>query len=46
VPRSDAIRYPTNFAAMPEEWIDKLSLRGEQLTQILIEQYLPAAGKI
>jgi NTE family protein len=31
--------YPTDFAAMPEEWIDRLSLRGEQLVIALLKQY-------
>jgi len=33
--------YPTNFNAMPEVWIDLLSLRGEQLTTALIEEHWP-----
>lgn len=41
VPRAEAIGYPTDFAAMPEEWIDRLSSRGEQLTRCLLAQYLP-----
>jgi len=44
VPRSEVIGYPTNFAAMPDDWIDKLSERGEQLTRALISQYLPNIG--
>lgn len=41
VPRADVISYPTNFRAMSEEWIEKLSDRGEQLTRCLIAQYVP-----
>lgn len=41
VSRAEAIGYPTDFAAMSEEWINKLSGRGEQLTRCLIAQYLP-----
>jgi NTE family protein len=41
VPRSDVIHYPTDFAAMSEEWIEKLSSRGEQLTRGLLPYYLP-----
>jgi NTE family protein len=37
----DAVRYSTDFAAMPEEWIDKLSNRGEQLTRCLLSHYVP-----
>lgn len=40
VPREDVINYPTNFAAMSDEWIDKISMRGEQLTRALISYYL------
>lgn len=40
VPRSEVVRYPTNFAAMSDQWIDKLSSRGEQLTRCLIDYYL------
>jgi NTE family protein len=41
VPREDVIGYPTNFAAMTPDWIDRLSARGEQLTRCLVSQYLP-----
>ncbi len=41
VPRAEVIAYPTDFAAMSEEWIDRLSSRGEQLTRCLLAQYLP-----
>lgn len=41
VPRSEVIGYPTNFAAMSEEWIERLSNRGEQLTRCLLAQYVP-----
>jgi len=41
VPRGEVISYPTNFAAMPDHWIDKLSDRGEQLTRLLVSAYLP-----
>ena len=40
VPRSEVISYPTNFSPMPEEWINKLSDRGEQLTRVLVSHYL------
>jgi hypothetical protein len=32
--------YPTNFNAMPAEWIERPSLRGEQLTFCLAKAYL------
>jgi NTE family protein len=41
VRREEAHAYPTNFSAMPEEWIDRLSLRGEQLTLRLARAYIP-----
>lgn len=40
VARADVINYPTNFAGMSEEWIERLSNRGEQLTRNLIFYYL------
>ncbi len=40
VPRSEVIQYPTNFGRMPDEWITKLSDRGEQLTRALVNYYL------
>jgi NTE family protein len=41
VRREEAHFYPTDFNAMPGEWIDRLSLRGEQLTLCLARAYLP-----
>ncbi len=41
VTREDAYAYPTNFSAMTEEWIDRLSLRGEQLTRALVAEHAP-----
>lgn len=40
VPREDVLGYPTDFAPMNEEWIEKLSSRGEQLTRFLVSYYL------
>jgi NTE family protein len=40
VPRSEVITYPTNFGAMSNSWIEKLSARGEQLTRGQVEHYL------
>ena len=40
VPRNQVIGYPTNFASMSEQWIDRLSGRGEQLTHALVSHYL------
>jgi hypothetical protein len=34
-------RLPDGFNAMPSEWIDRLSLRGEQLTRCLARAYIP-----
>ena len=41
VPREQVITYPTNFSAMSEESINMLSLRGEQLTRLLLARYTP-----
>lgn len=41
VTREDAYAYPTDFSAMPDEWIEKLSLRGEQLTRAVIAEHWP-----
>ena len=41
VRREDAHAYPTNFSAMSPGWIDRLSLRGEQLTLCLARAYIP-----
>lgn len=41
VRREEAHAYPTNFSAMPEDWIERLSLRGEQLTLCLARAYIP-----
>jgi NTE family protein len=40
VTRSEVVEYPTDFAAMSEKWIDKLSTRGEQLTRVFACAYL------
>jgi len=40
ISRSEVIGYPTDFGAMSDEWIAKLSARGEQLTRMLVGQYL------
>ena len=41
VRREEAHTYPTDFNAMPVEWIERLSLRGEQLTLCLARAYIP-----
>lgn len=41
VSRSSVIEYPTDFAPMKKDWIDTLSLRGEQLTRMLVPYYMP-----
>ena len=40
VPREAVRDYPTNFASMAQNDLDKLALRGEQLTQIIVDRYL------
>ena len=39
--RDDVRNYPTDFAAMNEEDINRLALRGEILTRFLVSYYLP-----
>lgn len=39
VSREAVMDYPTDFSPMPRADIERLSLRGEQLTGILLEQY-------
>ena len=41
VTREETFSYPTDFFAMSEEWTEKLSRRGEQLTRALIAEHLP-----
>lgn len=41
VTREEGYAYPTDFFAMSEVWIDRLSRRGEQLTRALIEEHAP-----
>ena len=41
VTREEAYAYPTNFAKMSLIWIERLSLRGEQLTKALIAEHAP-----
>jgi NTE family protein len=39
VKKTDVEGYPTDFAAMPEDDIKNITLRGEQLTNMLIDAY-------
>jgi NTE family protein len=39
VPREEVHAYPTDFNGMSGHWIDRLSLRGEQLTKLLARHY-------
>jgi NTE family protein len=41
VPREAVCNYPTDFAAMKDDDIARLSKRGEQLTSILLSYYCP-----
>jgi predicted acylesterase/phospholipase RssA/proteasome lid subunit RPN8/RPN11 len=41
VPREEVAWYPTDFSAMPEEVMERIALRGEQLTRLLIARYCP-----
>lgn len=42
--REDVANYPTNFSAMPDDWIERLSRRGEQQVDALIAQYWSDVG--
>lgn len=42
VRREDVIGYPTDFRAMSDGDIDRLTRRGEQLTRLLLEAHWPA----
>ncbi len=39
VRRESVADYPTNFAAMSDEWIDRLSRRGEQMVHALLAEH-------
>ncbi|WP_415402451.1 patatin-like phospholipase family protein [Tateyamaria sp. SN3-11] len=39
--REDVADYPTNFGPMTEDWIEKLSKRGEQVTLAVLRQHNP-----
>lgn len=41
VPRGAVMEYPTDFAPMSEEIIDRLSGRGDRLIRLLFEHYAP-----
>jgi NTE family protein len=41
VRRTSVADYPTNFSAMPDEWIERLSKRGEQLTLAVMREHTP-----
>lgn len=41
VPREDVLGYPTDFAAMTSENLRRLTIRGQQLTSVLLDHYCP-----
>lgn len=41
VPREEVLYYPTNFSRMRDSDIKRISLRGEQLTRMMIEAHAP-----
>lgn len=41
VAREDVIDYPTDFSAMSQADIDRLTLRGEQLTRLFVDRWCP-----
>jgi len=45
VKREEVFGYPTNFAAMTNADIERISTRGEQLTRMLLSYYCPELGE-
>ena len=41
VSRGETFNHATDFSAMSEEWIDRISCRGAQLTKALIREHRP-----
>jgi NTE family protein len=41
VTREDVYAYPTDFSSMSQDWVERLSQRGEQLTKALIAEHAP-----
>lgn len=41
VTREEAFNYPTDFSGMSDDWIDRISRRGEQLTLALVREHRP-----
>ena len=41
VTRASVAGYPTDFCAMSQEWVERLSKRGEQLTLAVIQEHAP-----
>ncbi len=41
ISREEVSAYPTNFKPMSQEWINKLTKRGEQLTTAMVLQHAP-----
>ena len=41
IPREDVERYPTDFAKMPLESLNAITVRAEQLTRVLLAHYCP-----
>lgn len=41
VPREEVLHYPTRFSRMRDDDIERISLRGEQLTRMMIEAHVP-----
>ena len=41
IPREQVHDYPTDFSPVREEMIQRLAIRGEQLTRLLVDRYVP-----
>ncbi|USI93016.1 patatin-like phospholipase family protein [Rhodococcus pyridinivorans] len=44
VPRAAVVNYPTNFAGMSAHDLAAITIRGEQLTRVLLAHYCPELG--
>lgn len=41
VSRDEALGYPADFSSIPDEWIDKLGSRGEQIMDAILQEHWP-----
>lgn len=41
VTRDEALGYPTDFSAIPDEWVEKLILRGQEVMDAILNEHWP-----